>query len=262
MVLAALVQIPRQLVHSAAGSCRASALAIAAFAVSFSALVFAAPGVLDTGFNGGSVITDFGSAYQSATGVAVDSAGRVVVAGELKVSGTSVYDAAIARYNGDGSPDTTFNGTGRLTYDIGGNDRIVGVAVDAQDRIVVAGYSNWHAQCGQQTSCGSNYNFFAARFNVDGTPDTTFGTGGKAIVGLGSDQDTATAVAIDSAGRIVVVGWTKRRESFFSDFIFHNEIAVVAMIRLTGNGALDTSRDRVSTSTMPRPLLRSTGPAG
>src|SRR5262249_40217578 len=72
------------------------------------------------------------------------------------------------------------------------------------------------------------YNFAAARLNPDGLLDSTFDGDGIAQYGLGGD-DLAEAAAIDSQGRIVMVGE--------SDAFGPNSIAVT---RLNGaNGAVD-----------------------
>jgi uncharacterized delta-60 repeat protein len=99
----------------------------------------AAPGDLDTSFGiGGKQTTDFGGGA-GATSVAVQSDGKIVVVG-----GTG-SDFALARYNTDGSLDTTFSGDGKQTTDFGGlRDVANGVAIQTDgkiDKIVVVGGS-------------------------------------------------------------------------------------------------------------------------
>src|SRR4029450_4467005 len=94
------------------------------------------PGDLDASFGGaGLVSTDFGGG-EGGSGVAVQADGRIVVAG----SGDG--DFAVARYNADGSLDTSFSGDGKQTTDLGGSDDGRAVAIQADGRIVVVGSSN------------------------------------------------------------------------------------------------------------------------
>jgi Domain of unknown function (DUF5122) beta-propeller len=86
------------------GAVAATAFAVVASGVLTSVPAQAAPGDLDTSFSGdGRQITDFGGG-ESGFGVAVQVDGKIVVAG----SGDG--DFAVARYNLDGSLDTSFSG--------------------------------------------------------------------------------------------------------------------------------------------------------
>src|SRR6266508_2960252 len=95
---------------------------------------FAAAGALDTSFDGdGKVTTDFGG-LDEALGVAIQPDGKIVAAG------TNGGDFALARYNRDGSLDTSFDGDGKVTTDFGAPfDLALGVAIQPDGRIVAAG---------------------------------------------------------------------------------------------------------------------------
>jgi uncharacterized delta-60 repeat protein len=91
------------------------ALALAAFQIN----VAAAPGSLDTTFNTtGKVTTTIGTGDERGNAVAVQADGKILVAGGSKNG--SQWDFALARYNTNGSLDTTFNGTGKVTTDFSG----------------------------------------------------------------------------------------------------------------------------------------------
>src|SRR5438094_6573704 len=78
---------------------------------------------------------DFGQA------VAIDSSGRIVVAGYS--SNGSDYDFAVVRYNSNDRQNTTLNSRHRTTTPIGSwLDKSEAVAIDESGRIVVAGTSN------------------------------------------------------------------------------------------------------------------------
>ena len=147
----------------------------------------------------GRVLTDFsgtGSADE-ALAVAIDSLGRIVVAGYSK-SNVGV-DFAVARYTADGTPDNTFNATGNVLTNFGADDRGTAVAIDWNDKIVVAGFSN----------AGGTTDFAVVRYNVDGTLDTTFNGTGRVLTDVGiASGDFGTAAVIQADGKIVVGGWS------------------------------------------------------
>ena len=179
-------------------------------------------GQLDTSFNGsGTVTTQIGSSSSesSAAVVAVQSNGRIVVAGN-GTTNTGSRDFQVARYMGNGTLDASFNAAGSQpgTEDIavGGEDPNVGAAVQAiaiqplDGKIVLAG----GPRGGPQTGFGSVENGHAAlvRLNLDGTRDPTFSgggqSGGEVLVPFpGSAADTANALTIDPAtGKLLVAG--------------------------------------------------------
>jgi uncharacterized delta-60 repeat protein len=126
-------------------------------------------GALDTTFHTtGRATTTFGLTplpTDDAEGlsVAIDPNGKIVLAGEYRPLGGNL-SAAVARYNSDGSPDTTFATTGKTTITAPGapnETQAYAVAVQSDAKVVVGG--------------GSSAKMFIARFNADGTPDTAFG---------------------------------------------------------------------------------------
>ena len=168
-------------------------------------------GSLDTDFGGdGNVTTDFGGS-DGAEGVAVQPDGKIVAAGG------GAADFALARYNRDGSLDTSFHGDGKVTTDFGGLDAAVGVAIQPNGRIVAAGFAAGSAD------------FALARYNRDGSLDTSFDGDGMVTTDFGGSMfEAAAGVAIQPDGRIVAAGFTQ------SDF---------ALARYNRDGSLDTSFD-------------------
>ncbi|HEV8623968.1 MAG TPA: Ig-like domain-containing protein [Acidimicrobiia bacterium] len=170
-------------------------------------------GSLDTGFSGdGKLTTDFGG-YEGASAVAIQSDGKIVVAGYT--SGAS-DDFAIARYNSNGSLDTGFSGDGKATTDFGGYEGASAVAIQPDDKIVVAGHTS-----------GASDDFAVARYNTNGSPDSSFDGDGKLTTDFGG-YEGASAVAIQSDGKIVVAGYTS---AGVEDF---------AVARYNTNGSLDS----------------------
>lgn len=178
------------------------------------------PGSLDLSFNGtGQRTTDFVVGDDYGNAVAVQADGRIVVVGFATI-GTDT-DFAVARYNSDGTPDTTFNATGKVLTDIAGNgDSALGVAIQGDGKIVVAGLAN----------DGAFNNFAVVRYNANGTLDTTFNGTGKVTTPFGTNFSIATSVVVQGDGKIVLAGYTLNALDF--DF---------AVARYNANGSLDTT---------------------
>ena len=100
-------------------------------------------GTLDGPFNStGKVLTDFGG-NDEAYGVTVQADGKIVVIGSFGLLvGTDHAEFALARYNVDGTLDASFNATGKVITNFGGNDYAFAVALDPNGKIVAAGFSD------------------------------------------------------------------------------------------------------------------------
>ncbi|TET06481.1 hypothetical protein E3J79_01830, partial [Candidatus Dependentiae bacterium] len=102
-----------------------------------------ADGSLDSSFGtAGLVTTSFGGTDDRGRSVVLQSDGKIVVAGRSNVSGT--FDFALARYNANGSLDTSFAPNGLLitSFGIGSNDQGLSAVLQANGRIIVAGTSS------------------------------------------------------------------------------------------------------------------------
>jgi uncharacterized delta-60 repeat protein len=119
---------------------------------------------LDTSFTGtGTLTTAIGSGGAGAHSVTVQNDGKIVVAGSAWVGNTNF---ALVRYNADGSLDTTFHGTGKVTTAIGSSHDLgyigSGVALQSDGKVLVTGYS---------FNRGRDY-FALVRYNANGDLDT------------------------------------------------------------------------------------------
>jgi uncharacterized delta-60 repeat protein len=94
------------------------------------------------GIGGGTTVAfDLGGNLDDRTkGMAIQPDGKIILLGTVNVSDTE-SDFGVVRLNTDGSLDTTFNQTGKLTIDFGGNDMAGAVALQPNGRIVVVGTS-------------------------------------------------------------------------------------------------------------------------
>ena len=195
------------------------------------------PGTLDTTFNAGGVqpgtvstTIDNSLVNNQGFSVAIQQDGKIVVAGSATISGVDRF--AVARFNTDGSLDTTFNATGSqpgtVTTTIentAGPCAAQSVAIQQDGKIVVAGYAEI-----------SGVNRFAvARFNTDGTLDTTFGgptQPGTVATTIDNivQENRAQSVTIQQDGKIVAAG--------FAAVLGASRFAVA---RFNTNGTLDTT---------------------
>ncbi len=177
----------------------------------FAVARYHADGTLDSTFgNAGKQTTDFGDGVDAGRAMALQTDGKIVVAG------SSHDDFAVARYNADGSLDSSFSGDGKQTTRFGGWGRAV--AVQADGKIVVAGSSY------QGLATGDD--FAVARYNADGSLDGSFSADGKQTTDFAANNDYGNAVAMQSDGKIVVGG--AEREGF-------------AVARYDAQGSLDSS---------------------
>src|SRR5215813_6524730 len=161
-----------------------------------------AAGDLDPTFgNGGKVATDF-SVPTTANALAIQGDGKLIVAGIVQLP--TGLDFGLARYNPDGSLDTSFGTGGSLAIDFfGGDDRAFAVAIQPDGKIVVAGHA---------TTASGGLDFGLARLNSNGTLDTSFGSGGKITDDFHGRDDRIRSILILSDGRIGVVGFATQAD--------------------------------------------------
>jgi uncharacterized delta-60 repeat protein len=184
-------------------------------------------GTLDSGFGtAGQVTVPFnGGLFDVAQGLALQADGKIIVVGSMTVGGQS--DFALARFNTNGTLDTTFGTNGIVTTDFAGNaDLARRVAIQSDGKLVVAG----NATSGSGAT--SNIDFGVARYNSDGSLDSTFGTGGKVQTNIAGNTDLAQGLALQSDGKIVLAGRVAASGGVDPDF---------GIVRYNANGTLDTT---------------------
>src|SRR5262249_29179472 len=130
------------------------------------------PGSLDTTFGGtGKVTTDFAGGSDYAAALVLQPDGKLVAAGQAQANPQNTdSNFGLARYNTNGSLDTTFGGTGKITTDFSSQyDQGAALVLQPDGKIAVAG----------SAEVGNNSALAVARYNADGSLDTTFGGTGK-----------------------------------------------------------------------------------
>jgi uncharacterized delta-60 repeat protein len=215
-------------------------------------------GSLDKTFSGdGKMTSDAGTVYgvnssdnnnnqwqdQGGGGVAILPGGKFVVTGGIGDAPNSVPldkrgDLYLTRFNADGSLDKTFGGgkgytrtnTGAISEGLGS------VALLANGKIIAGG--------SRVLSFGDTFDdtadFLVARFNADGTKDTTFGYGGAGYTvgnfyGHGNANDYLGSVNVMPNGKIVAIGGS------YPIGTPPDWAPSIALMRLNSNGTFDTS---------------------
>jgi uncharacterized delta-60 repeat protein len=180
--------------------------------------VTAAAGDLDPTFgSSGKVTTDFSGNNNVAEAMAIQPNGKIIAVGSA--GQYPLVDFALARYNGDGSLDSTFGSGGKVTTDFFGlPDGANAVALQLDGKIVAAGIAQ----------VPGGFVFGLARYNSDGSLDSTFGSGGKVTTPFSTGDAEIFDIAIQSDNKIVAAGVTFRP---MADF---------ALARYNSNGSLDS----------------------
>ena len=178
-------------------------------------------GSLDDSFShNGKLAIAIGSS-SVAQSVAIQSNGKIVVAG-YSYGPDSPVVFAVARFDRDGSLDRSFSNNGKVRTLIGRSSVAYAVAIQDDGKIVAAGYaSNRRGDV-----------FALARYHRDGSLDHSFSLDGTRKVSFGGSFPTAIAqgIVIQPDGKIVVAGGSDGGDGF--DF---------ALARLRADGGLDPS---------------------
>jgi uncharacterized delta-60 repeat protein len=160
---------------------------------------------LDPSFDGdGIAFTPFGG-ISIAQAVVIDSNQKIVVAG--RADGTSDYTSSrtvIARFNSDGSLDASLGDGGIVTTDfgVGSVQSFSGLAIQSDGKLVAAGNGHSLPVNGSYT-----YYRFLARYNTDGTLDSSFAGDGM-LISSGASSNSFFEIALQPDGKILAAGST------------------------------------------------------
>ena len=156
--------------------------------------------------------------------MALQADGKIVVSGGAAWN-TRHANFALARFDTDGTLDTTFGGDGKVTTSFTrGRDYANEVVVQADGKLVAGGYATYSRTNGRDR-------FALARYNADGTLDPTFGGDGKLTTNFTRRNDVVLDLELQPDGRIVAVGLSSADGSNSS----------FALARYNGDGTLDVS---------------------
>jgi len=166
-----------------------------------------------------------GAADDAGIAVAVDSRGRLLVAGSsMNIAGNR--DMAVWRFTPAGTLDTTLNSTGIVVHDSAaggaGDDSGKAVAVDSLGRILVTGSS---------TTAGGATEMVIWRYLDGGTPDMGFSGNGIVSAAAGTGSASGNGIAVDTQDKVLVTGSTTTAAG----------TTEMAVWRFNANGTVDTA---------------------
>jgi uncharacterized delta-60 repeat protein len=197
----------------------------------FGVVRYNANGTLDTTFDGdGLARLDLNGANDTAQALAVYPIdndpttlqdGKIVVAGYSGAGGGYVW---LARFNPNGSPDSSFGTNGKVNTFISTEKKYLDMALQG-DNVVVVGTTD--------NSWGS-YGFFALRYLPDGTPDSSFGGDGVVTTDLPNNYyGVLQTMALQPGGKILAAG-------FAVGPTFAPGTGLLSLVRYNSDGSLDT----------------------
>ena len=181
-----------------------------------SLLRFTANGTLDSSFGFNGIATKSGLGGRA---LAIQSDGKIAVAGFTKNSSPYGYDFALVRYNTNGSLDSTFGTGGIVSTAIGDFAIAEAIAIQSDGKILLAGWTI------------ADGGFVLARYNTNGSLDNTFGNNGIVNTNI-SDVEKVNSLVIQSDGKIIAGGYSISG----SDFALN-----LSVVRYKTNGSLDST---------------------
>ena len=184
----------------------------------FAILRYNSNGTLDSTFGTSGVVTTAIGLRATANSVSIQADDKIVAAGTSFIESNN-QPITLARYNTNGTLDTTFGKAGIVTTQVGTSSSLANsVLIQSDGKIVATGYS----------FNGIDYNFTLVRYNPEGTLDNTFGTSGILTTRVGSSNCIAYSAAVQSDRKIVACG---------SSIALNGEYNVFTLIRYTGDAA-------------------------
>jgi uncharacterized delta-60 repeat protein len=193
-------------------------------------------GALDPSFGTGGIVRLGGRRIQGANDVAVLPDGKILVLGwQFNHGRWHDYTLiTLVRLLSNGKPDRSFSRDGFAHVGLRRGQFPHAMTVQHNGKIVIAGYSSG-------SDLPNTAYFEIARVRRDGRPDRSFSGDGYAFVDWRGRDESASDVAVQRDGRIVVVGTSGVFVKYWTDRI--------AVARLNRNGTLDRSFGKRLTKT-------------
>jgi len=181
----------------------------------FAVVRYAPDGRLDATFGSGGVATTAIGTSAEAHGAVLQPDGKVVVAGETDTR------IALVRYDVDGTPDATFGSGGIVTTAAGASAAAAALVRQPDGKLIVAGTRETET---------IDRDVLLVRYDVDGTPDAGFGSGGVVTTSIRRPDD-AMALALQPDGKLVAGGRSSDEATGY-DFV---------LVRYRPDGSVDAS---------------------
>ena len=209
-------------IRASDGSMIAAGYDVQSHGEAFALAKYLSDGSPDPSFGGGTgmVTTSFSHANAVVTAVAIQqTTGKIVVAGFVASPPNNRF--AVARYNPDGTLDTTFSHDGKVITDFGGNAEANAVAILPNNDVVVAGFA---------APPGPGTDYALARYTDKGKLDPSFGTGGLVTTNFFGSDSGINSLAVQANGDLVTAGVTASGSN-----------TQFSVARYNSNGTLDQS---------------------
>ena len=181
--------------------------------VDFSLCRYNSDGSLDSAFGtAGKITTPVGTNWDNARDMTLQPDGKIILAGSIALPAkiingiqytNSMY--GVVRYNPDGSLDLSFGTNGIATVQVGFSDNCESVLLQPDGKILVGG---WSSTTSDTNNPGWDFTF--ARFNADGTLDSSFDSDGSMVVDFDGNRDYLFDMRLRDDGIIVAAGFTER----------------------------------------------------
>jgi uncharacterized delta-60 repeat protein len=183
-------------------------------------------GSLDTSFGQAGKVIFTRSTWAAEMALALQPDGKILAAGSLRNDYPSTpeedFDVMLFRLDPDGSYDTAFGANGLVSTDFETMyDIAYALALQPDGKIVLAGT--------RVVDVGA---MILARYNSNGSPDASFGSGGKVLLPQDGEDESATALVLQPDGKILVGGSIYPSATAMSDFL---------LARFTPAGSPDAS---------------------
>ncbi len=190
----------------------------------FYMLRYLSDGTIDTTFgNNGSVSGPIGNGDDQAFDIIQQADSKILLVGAY--DNNIERDVFIRRYDSTGTLDAGFGNGGMVSTDFqnGSDDIALRVRIQPDGKILVCGSS--------ADNLNNTSSIILLRYNSNGTLDSTFGNGGKVSFGQLMGDQFASQFALQTSGKIVVVGAT--------DDV--NGLSDILVLRFLSDGSLDNS---------------------
>ncbi len=194
---------------------------------------FNSDGTLDSTFGtSGGVTTPIGGGSLRFSALLIQPDGKLILVGFHTPGGPNARDILLLRYDANGALDTTFDGDGIVRSDLtlNGTEEAYDAVLLSSGKILVAG---------RKAASSGFFDALIARYNVDGSLDTSFDGDGYVLTDISapgslSTNDNANAVTISPNGSILIAGsYTNQTTGQQS----------IALVRYMSDGSLDASFD-------------------
>ncbi|MGK0440331.1 MAG: putative delta-60 repeat protein [Pseudohongiellaceae bacterium] len=186
----------------------------------FAVIRYDTDGSLDASFDGDGIANVTVGGYDIGYSLAIQDDDKILVGGYDGANGSY----GLVRLDTDGSLDATFDTDGIVSTDVtAAGDWGQSLALQSDGKILLAGYFDDEA---------GDVDFTLVRYNTDGSLDTSFSGDGMLTTAVGSGEDKAYSVVVQSDDKIVVGGYSYNGTD--NDF---------AVVRYNSDGSLDTTFD-------------------